>query len=179
MKEKWRDVIGYEGLCRVSSLGRVKSLGRWTRTKGTGMAFRKGKILTPVQTCKKSRYMIISLCREGKCRNALIHRLVLEAFVGPCPDGMECRHLNGNPTDNRLTNLKWGTPIENATDRELHGKTAKGWRIAASKTSQNIRQAIMDLHLKCDYDVEKLAKVFRKKPMAIRYLIGTYDEYTK
>ncbi len=50
-----------------------------------------------------------------------VHSLVLEAFRGPCPPKMECRHLNGNRVDNRLDNLTWGTPSENNYDRVRHG----------------------------------------------------------
>ena len=57
----------------------------------------------------------------GKRNTRFVHRLVLEAFVGPCPDGMECRHLDGNPGNNRLENLAWGTPKENAADSIRHG----------------------------------------------------------
>ena len=50
-----------------------------------------------------------------------VHRLVLETFVGRCPKGMECRHLNGNRADLRLLNLCWGTRSENAHDAIKHG----------------------------------------------------------
>ncbi len=50
-----------------------------------------------------------------------VHRLVLEAFVGPCPEGMECRHLDGDRTNNRLENLAWGTRKENTADSMRHG----------------------------------------------------------
>lgn len=51
-----------------------------------------------------------------------IHRLVLDAFAGPRPEGMECRHLNGDPKDNRLRNLVWGTRAENMADRTRLGE---------------------------------------------------------
>lgn len=54
----------------------------------------------------------------------MVHRLMLEAFVGPCPPGMECRHLNGVADDNRLENLCWGTHLENEMDRRRHGTMA-------------------------------------------------------
>ncbi len=50
-----------------------------------------------------------------------MHRLVLEAFVGPCPEGMQCRHLDGNRSNNHIDNLAWGTPKENCADRGRHG----------------------------------------------------------
>jgi hypothetical protein len=58
----------------------------------------------------------------GKQQVKFVHRAVLEAFVGPRPEkNWQARHLNGNPTDNRLVNLKWGTPSENSRDQLLHG----------------------------------------------------------
>lgn len=53
-----------------------------------------------------------------------LHRLILEAFKGPCPEGLECRHRDGNPANNRPSNLFWGTRSENIRDRIRHGKSA-------------------------------------------------------
>lgn len=50
-----------------------------------------------------------------------VHRLVLETFVGPRPEGMEACHNNGDPTDNRLGNLRWDTRSENVKDAVRHG----------------------------------------------------------
>ena len=54
------------------------------------------------------------------------HRLVLEAFVGRCPEGMECCHEDGDPANNRLDNLRWGTPKSNGEDRVRLGEAARG-----------------------------------------------------
>lgn len=70
--------------------------------------------------------VLVSVKFGGKFCWKLAHRLVLEAFVGPCPDGMECRHLNGNPSDNRVENLAWGTHRENMHDKFAHGTTRPG-----------------------------------------------------
>ena len=65
-------------------------------------------------------YMCVVLFNRGRIHK-LVHRLVLETYVGPCPPRMECRHLNGNPKDNRLENLCWGTSSENTQDAMQHG----------------------------------------------------------
>ena len=64
-----------------------------------------------------SGHLSVALFENGKSHRKWVHRLVLEVFVGVCPDGMECRHLNGNPVDNRLENLAWGTKKQNNEDR--------------------------------------------------------------
>lgn len=57
----------------------------------------------------------------AKTRVEPVHKIILETFVGKRPDGYVCRHLNGNPLDNRLSNICWGTPKENIEDSIRHG----------------------------------------------------------
>jgi len=71
-------------------------------------------------------YLFVRLKFEGRTRAFMVHCLVLEAFSGPCPPGLQCRHLDGNRKNNRITNLKWGTPQENADDRAIHGTNLVG-----------------------------------------------------
>lgn len=73
----------------------------------------------------KSGRLSIDLYNKGFVKRAvLVHRLVLQAFVGPCPTGMECRHFpDPNPTNNNLENLQWGTHQENMDDRTIHDRT--------------------------------------------------------
>ena len=76
----------------------------------------------------KSGYLTVRLRNsQGRMKHVLIHRLVLEAFVGPCPDGMECRHYPDNTrSNNQLPNLSWGTRQTNQGDRVFHGTHAAG-----------------------------------------------------
>ena len=67
-------------------------------------------------------YMFVTLWREGERRTARLHRLVLEAFVGPCPDNMVACHDNGDPADNRPDNLRWDTQASNVRDTVKHGR---------------------------------------------------------
>lgn len=66
-------------------------------------------------------YVQVNLLQDGKRSIRTVHQLVLETYVGPKPDGMECRHLDGNPLNNRLDNLCWGTKSENRQDAVKHG----------------------------------------------------------
>ena len=87
--------------------------------------YQKTRILKP--TKQKNGYLRIQMSNgKGKYPRYLVHRLVLTIFVGPCPAGHECCHLNGKKTDNRLENLKWGTKFENASHTILHGKQTRG-----------------------------------------------------
>lgn len=83
-----------------------------------------GSPLSPRAT-KPSRkgnlpYLMVALYNENGRKDVAVHRLVLETFVGPQPEGQEARHKNGNPLDNRLVNLAWGTKEENSKDKIKH-----------------------------------------------------------
>lgn len=93
---------------------------------------------------QKSGHLRIHL--GWKCRR-LIHHLVLESFVGSRPDGMECRHLNGNPGDNRLANLCWGTKKQNSDDRDRHGTTYRGERLWTAKLTAELVRKIRSEHV--------------------------------
>lgn len=117
----WKAIPGYEGSYEVSDDGQVRSVERFRRVgKGEGSLR-----LYPSQVrslcADKAGYSRVTLKVCGVRRCHLVHHLVLEAFVGPKPPGMECRHLNGNPADNRLANLQWGTSSENSYDVVRHG----------------------------------------------------------
>jgi hypothetical protein len=82
-------------------------------------------------------YQSINLIAGGVQRHKFVHRLVLESFVGPCPYGMECRHLDGNPSNNSLANLKWDTPANNAADKVAHGTKVQGSKARNSVTNES------------------------------------------
>jgi len=118
--EKWLPVNGYEGYYEVSDQGRVRSLDRVIPHLRYGRVRRAGKLLAPAV---KSKYghLGVTLCRDNREHQVHVHVLVLEAFVGACPPGQECRHINGDSSDNRLGNLAWGTRRQNSADRARHG----------------------------------------------------------
>ena len=95
--------------------GRVWSKTR-IRSNGSNWS---GRWLKPKM--RRDGYLEVHLRKNSKHFYKLIHRLLLETYVGPCPKGMECRHLNGIRTDNRLINLCWGTRQENIFDAIRHG----------------------------------------------------------
>lgn len=118
--EEWRSIPGWAGFYEVSSQGRVRSLTRRVvRSDGRAMTVR-GRLLRG--NVHEDGYVRVGLCLHGRHSLHLVHVLVLVAFVGPRPDNQECRHLNGNPADNRLENLVWGTHVENMGDKRDHGR---------------------------------------------------------
>lgn len=114
MTERWRPVPGWD-CYEVSDQGRVRSLPRRsTRQSYPGQMLR----LMP----HPHGYRYVNLCQAPRRRYALVHVLVLEAFVGLRPDwARHTRHDDGDPTNNALANLRWGTPGQNARDRVRHG----------------------------------------------------------
>lgn len=114
MSERWRPVPGYHGAYEVSDQGRVRS---WKVYRGKpGPRILKG-------VPKVEGHLNVGLVdAEGRVRFRMIHALVLEAFVGPRPEwAEESRHLDGDPANNALANLRYGTRSENQLDSVRHG----------------------------------------------------------
>lgn len=103
--EQWRSVVGREGLHEVSDQGQIRSV-------------RTGKLLKPWPRPPRG-YPTVKFGHRG--RSISVHTLVLEAFVGPCPEGMECLHEDDDAQNNQLSNLRWGTRTENLRDRVRNG----------------------------------------------------------
>lgn len=105
-EEIWKAIPGFEDFYEVSNRGRIRQLAA---RRGT----RQGRITTGTKHNRGYRY--INLCGHSKehRRVALVHRLVAEAFLGPCPEGMTVNHKNGDKTDNRAENLEYLTNGDN------------------------------------------------------------------
>lgn len=120
MKERWRDIIGFEGLYQVSNLGRVRSLDRVIGSDKRSNQTRKGRILKPAKG-NKFGHLKVNLWRNNNSNRVWLHRLVAEAFIGPCPDGQEVRHGPNGLTDNSIFNLSYGTRQDNNLDKRRDG----------------------------------------------------------
>lgn len=127
MTEEWRAVLGFEGSYEVSSFGCVRSLpGKW---RG------KGKLLSLCTI--KYGYQVVQLSGGGRGVTRWIHRLVLDAFVGPRPRGMEGSHLDGNASNNALSNLRWESKAENERRKVEHGHIQHGERSPIAKLTND------------------------------------------
>lgn len=108
--EIWKDVQGYDGLYQVSSLGRIRSLGRKCKAKNNSTQSKRPRILTQEIT-------VFGYCRvrlfnsEGMAKHYAVHRLVMEAFSGP--SDCQVNHINEIKTDNRLVNLEYCSAMQN------------------------------------------------------------------
>jgi hypothetical protein len=133
----YRDIPGYPGY-RVGSDGTV-----WSCRTLFGPPTDKWH---PLKLCLRPggvRYRTVRLRAEpnGKPRSLYVHRLVLEAFVGPCPAGMEACHADGDPENNTVGNLRWDTRTANHADKARHGTLLRGERVASAKvTAEKIRE---------------------------------------
>ena len=125
MKELWLPVVGFEGLYEVSNHGRVKRLAGTRRGKGDSICSVPERILV-LNDGPKQRYALVMLAKDGKRFGFTVHRLVMEAFVGPRPEDMEVRHGPGGPKDNRLCNLSYGTKSQNELDKYRDGTMTCG-----------------------------------------------------
>jgi hypothetical protein len=101
--EGWKPIVGYESRYTISNWGRVRSFSKY------GRPYIKGRKL-------KGGHHRVALYGSDGVKDFLVHRLVLEAFVGPCPEGMEGLHWDDDKDNNRLSNLRWGTRTENLLD---------------------------------------------------------------
>lgn len=135
MEERWRSIPGYEGLYEVSDRGGVRSLDR-VSTDSIGRQRRwPGKRLSLLRAVA-GNYRSVSLSSAGQVSRCYVHRLVWEAFVGPIEDGNDICHNNGDPTDNRLSNLRSDTRLGNNADKVRHGTLPIGSAHHAAKLSE-------------------------------------------
>ncbi len=130
---EYRSVPGFPGY-RISRSGLLES--SW------GSSANAAPWQAPWRVIKGSlnrRYVTVDIrsFADGTRRSMSLHRLVARAWLGSIPDGMDVCHCNGDPTDNRVENLRIDTRQANIDDRELHGRTARGSRHGIAKITES------------------------------------------
>lgn len=123
--EEWRDIVGWEGLYKISSYGRVLSYRRYP----------DGRFLKP--GLASHGYPTVML---GRKNSRTLHSLVAEAFIGPCPPGCEVRHQDDDRQNPRADNLLYGTRSANIYDAVERGRWSQGGK-AARATAWATRRA--------------------------------------
>jgi hypothetical protein len=169
---EFRYVPGFPGYA-VGDNGSVWSC--WKRTSG-GRGGMKPRVmscnwseLSPVVS--KQHRRTVHLCRDGSVFSRFVHRLVLEAFVGPCPEGMECCHFpDSTPSNNALSNLRWDTKQSNMADKVIHGTDPSGTRNPRAKLIPAHVQEIIALAAQgCAQS--KIAKMYGVSKASIWYIL--------
>ncbi len=117
--EEWRDAIGFEGFYKISDYGRILTV--------------KTNTIKKLTIDKHDGRPYCCLWANNKQAQVRPHKLVLEAFVGKRPIGMECCHNDGNPQNNHLSNLRWDTAKNNHADKVRHGTTNRGENCGTAK----------------------------------------------
>lgn len=133
MDNFYKEINGYPGY-RVSRDGEVQS--RWRRRGYRGRMTDEWLPLRPIR--RRHGHLVVNLHRDGKKTPRYIHHLVLEAFLGPRPEGLVCCHWDGDPANNRIQNLRWDSPKANSEDALRHGTRAIGSRCRAKLVEREV-----------------------------------------
>jgi len=123
--EQWLDVVGFEGIYQVSNFGRIRSI-------------KTGKIKEQTIHNNDNR-PYLGLWKNNKQKICRPHKLVMEAFVGIRPQGMECCHNDGNPLNCKLENLRWDTKSNNHKDKKKHGT----WQVGEKANNVKLNNKIV------------------------------------
>ena len=149
--ELWKPIPDYD--YAVSNLGRVK------RTKGRKQGARAGRILKA--RIHKHGYLQYNLWKNNKGRLFSANRLVALAFLGPPPSKKhDAAHWDGNPKNNKPSNIRWATRKQNMADAKRHGSLMRGENHYAVKLSDKKIRRIRLLGSK-NFTHKKIAEIFK------------------
>jgi hypothetical protein len=152
--EVWKPIARYESSYEVSSLGRVRGLDR-RDGKGRKIA---GRVLRPLMV--KGYRKVCLYSQDGIAEQLLVHRLVLSAFRGPCPNGMVGCHNDGSRDNNCVTNLRWDTSQANTLDMRRHGRMGDGEKNPVAKLRASDVERIRDM-CRSGGNQSDMARMFR------------------
>lgn len=184
MQEVWKDVVGYEGLYKVSNLGNVLSIPR------QGTHSKKEYLLKKTKT--KKGYLNVTLVKKCKYFRTGIHRLVAQAFISNPENKLQVNHIDGNKENNCINNLEWVTNEENMQHSWKIGlrsikKTYKHGKnnILSVKVNQyslngdfiKTWYCVMDIERELGFDNRNICACCRhKRNMAYGYIWRYYED---
>lgn len=163
LEEEWKDIIGFEGLYKISNYGRILSLAR---IDASGHS-RNERILTT------NKFRVQSLCNNSKVFTLLVSRLVAQHFIIN-PNNLPCvNHLDGNPLNNKITNLEWCSYYNNnihALETGLRNPV-KGIRIVSTKLSECDVRDIRKLYSDTNLTMKQLSERYNICPQQVRKVL--------
>lgn len=140
---EFKPIPGYEGQYKINTQGSI--IGPY------------GK---PLRVYTDGNYPKVYLYTKGKRRKHMVHTLVAITFIGPRPDGLVLRHLDGDRMNYALDNLAYGTHQENEADKLTHGTKLCGEKCHNSVLNERKVKIIRGLH-KCDFPIKRIAEIFQ------------------
>lgn len=132
IKENWLPAVNWADTHEVSDRGRVRRIG-------------DDRSLAPFP-CDRAGHLQVNLCANGLKAKRLVHRMVLEAFVGECPPGMEGCHRDNKTANNALDNLRWDTHLGNMADSTGRPRRAYSRRLTPAQVAA-IRASAEGAHM--------------------------------
>ncbi len=156
MDEVWRPIKGFP--YDISNMGQVR------RSQGASLPMGR-----PLHPANFLGYPAVGLWKDGKEHLKQIHRLVLEAFVGPCPPNHQSNHINGRKDDNRVENLEWVTEHTLVAHLSQPSLEDRGY---LTKIQDWQTTAIRALYATGDWTQGELAGVFRVHQSLISDIIN-------
>jgi DNA-binding XRE family transcriptional regulator len=151
--EIWKPIEGYEGLYEVSNCGNIRSYHNF----GNGLR-REPKPLH--QTINTYGYPMVTLCKNTKHTQKLVHRIVAETFIKTNDNKLQIDHINGVKTDNMVSNLEWVTPKENTLRSVTLGLKPRGEEHRNSKLKQKEIEQIREMYKSGKYSQRELGRLF-------------------
>jgi hypothetical protein len=163
-----KNVINYENIYEISDDGVVYSKERYVgHSSGLPRLVKRKEVSQAIENGRRR----VTLFKNGERKRFFVHRLVMQAFVGECPDGMEVCHNDGNPSNNKVKNLRYDTRVNNAADSARHGTRLNGSKNHNTKLSA---ESVLQIRkLQGTQTQENLASVFGVSQGAIsRVILG-------
>lgn len=157
LKEEWKEI--YNGYYKISNKGRLK------RNK-PGPGTYVGRILKPRYRTKDNMYPSYILSIYGEHITREVHKLVSEAFIGPCPKGYDVNHIDGDKENPHANNLEYITRSENKKHAIKIGMENKNLKLNKKKVIK-----IRKLYKTGNYTYRRLAKKFNVNYTCIGHII--------